>query len=51
MSWKAVDLGENEAVQEAMDLDVVFDSTGSAPMLTAAKFATRSRLSCNCWRT
>ena len=28
MSWKAVDLGENEAKQKAMDLDVVFDQYG-----------------------
>ena len=28
MSWKAVDLGENEAKQTAMDLDVVFDQYG-----------------------
>ena len=28
MSWKAVDLGENDAKQKAMDLDVVFDQYG-----------------------
>ena len=28
MSWKAVDLGENEAKQKAMDLNVVFDQYG-----------------------
>ena len=28
MSWKAVDLGENEARQKAMDLNVVFDQYG-----------------------
>jgi len=41
MSWKATDLSENEARQQAADLNVVFNQYGQRTQTTGGKSARR----------
>jgi hypothetical protein len=43
MSWRATDLAEDQAHQQAADLNVIYTSTANGSRKTAAKSSRRSR--------